>query len=492
MNPDINTENLKLLFGIKVKAYRNQIKLSLQALSKRTGIAVSYLSEIESGKKYPKPEKLIRLAKGLGVSYDALVSLQTDKSLHPFVDLINSDLIQQFPFHLFGIAASDIIGLFKNNPDHAHAFLQTFLQITRAYDLSLDNFLFAALRTYLKQHKNYFPDLETSAGEFANHHGIVHKTIGYDVLKSLLEKEYGYRIDESILVSHSNLSQFRSVLLNEKHLAVNSQLLPSQKAFILARELGFIWCKATERPVTSSWLQVESFDQLINNFKASYFGGALLLNQDQLTVDLKHLFAQPIWQNASFSSLLEQYQVTPEMLLYRISQILPGVLGIDQIFYFRFTHTSDLKRVKLTKELNMTQTLLTYGLGVNEHYCRRMIPLQFLNQLRHDRSGIITGLQTIEFVNSKNRFLLLSMARPLSLSDQRGSAMAIGIKLDKTSLPHIHFIDDPDIPFTQVSETCERCALTNCVERVVSASFIKRSNRIEKRKAALNQLIETS
>ena len=49
-----------------------------------------------------------------------------------FGQLLAGDL--EVPFHLFGISASDILGLFKNNPENAHAFLQTFMQIGRAYD----------------------------------------------------------------------------------------------------------------------------------------------------------------------------------------------------------------------------------------------------------------------------------------------------------------------------------------------------------------------
>jgi transcriptional regulator with XRE-family HTH domain len=184
----MNERNLKIIFGIKIKSYRTHLGLSLQELSKKTGMAVSYLSEIESGKKYPKPEKLIRLAQALEVDYDTLVSTKVSKNLDPFAALINSDLIKQFPFHLFGISASDILGLFKNNPEHAHAFLQTFLQISRAYDMSLDNFLFAALRTYVRQCKNYFPDLENLAKQYAHQQEIDSLTPSFIQLKRFFRK----------------------------------------------------------------------------------------------------------------------------------------------------------------------------------------------------------------------------------------------------------------------------------------------------------------
>lgn len=488
MNNPIDTENLKLLFGIKIKSYRTDQGFSLQALSKKSGLAVSYLSEIESGKKYPKPEKMIALAKALNVDYDALVSIRSDKKLDPFAALINSELLRQFPFHLFGITSADIVGLFKNNAAHANDFLQTFLQISRVYDLSLENFLFAALRTYLRQHKNYFPDLEKKAAAFADRHGMSRKKLTYCRLKALLEKEYNYLIDETALADHPELKGFRSVFQGEGRLAINSRLMDMQKAFIIARELGFAELKIQKRPASSSWIKVQSFEELVNNFKASYFGGALLLDQHRLAQDIKKIFNQEKWDKDNFSNLLEKYQVTPEMLLYRFSQILPGLLGIDRIFYFRFVHTPDLYSAMLTKELNMTQTLHIYGLGLNEHYCRRMIPMQFLKLLQQGNTHILSGVQIIRYTESQDRFLLLSMARPLALSEKRGSAIAIGIKLDLKSEPFIRFIKDNQIPFAEVSETCERCPLKDCSQRVVTAEIINHRLHLKKSEDALKNL----
>ena len=291
----MNTENLKIIFGIKIKSFRTEKGLSLRELSKKAGIAVSYLSEIESGKKYPKPTKLISLARALGIEYDALVSLKVDKSLDPFTALINSELIKQFPFHLFGISAADILGLFKNDPESAHAFLQTFLQISRAYDMSLENFLFAALRTFQRNHNNYFPELEKLASQYALQNGIDSNTTTFGQLRKILEERYGYRISDSELSDHPVLSFFRSVYRGQGELVINGRLLASQKTFILAREIGFLELGVKERPLTSSWIKVQSFEQLVNNFKASYFAGALLIEQDRFAKELKTFFKQKEW-----------------------------------------------------------------------------------------------------------------------------------------------------------------------------------------------------
>ncbi|MBM9606589.1 helix-turn-helix transcriptional regulator [Desulfopila inferna] len=485
-----SSENLKIIFGIKIKTFRTEQGLSLQTLSRKSGIALSYLSEIESGKKYPKPEKLIDLAQALGVDYDELVSLKVDKSLDPFTALIDSELIKQFPFHLFGISARDILGLFKNDPENAHSFLQTFLQISRAYDMSVETFLFAALRTFQRLHNNYFPDLEKLAGDFSKQNELSSNTSSFAQIKKILEEKHKYHVEENGFSDHPALKGFRSILRGERHLSINSRLLPAQKAFIIARELGFLELGITDRPQTSSWIEVKSFDQLVNNFKASYFAGALLIEKESFTRDVKKLLSKSTWDDKAITALLDCYKATPEMLLYRMSQLLPGVFGLDAIFYLRFTNSKDRFSVKLTKELNMTDTLVPYGLGISEHYCRRWLPLRLLKKVRQDGLSITTGVQKIHFVNSGTKFLLLSLARPLSLARERGSAIVIGFKIDKNSRKHIKFLDDPAIVEEDVGETCERCPLTDCSERVVEASIISRQDRSTRRESALQQFLD--
>jgi predicted transcriptional regulator len=413
-----------------------------------------------------------------------------DKDLDPFAALINSDLVRQFPFHLFGISASDILGLFKNNPDHAHAFLQTFLQISRAYDMSLENFLFAALRTYVRLCNNYFPDLEQMAKRYSHGLKLGSKTPSFNQLKTILQENHGYTVEETELTEHPDLNCFRSILREKGVLSINGKLLPSQKAFVLAREIGFLELEIKERPLTSSWIKVQSFDQLVNNFKASYFAGALLLQQDRMEGDVKRLLELREWNGESFLQFLDRYQATPEMLLHRMSQLFPGVFGLTKVFYFRFVDATDHTSTILTKELNMTDTLISYGLGINEHHCRRLLPLRLLKKLRHHMEPLAVGAQKIEFVKSGDSFLLLSMARPLSLSKTRGSAIALGIKIDKNSKSAIRFIDDPGIGIEKISESCERCPLTDCNERVVEASLLSKQNALEKRETALQKFIE--
>lgn len=56
-----------------VRAFRDHHGLSLRDLAERAGISLSYLSEIEHGRKPESVATLTRIAEALGTTLDALV-----------------------------------------------------------------------------------------------------------------------------------------------------------------------------------------------------------------------------------------------------------------------------------------------------------------------------------------------------------------------------------------------------------------------------------
>ena len=55
---------------MKLRQFREQAGLSLTDLGVRVRLSTSYLTEIEHGKKYPKAEKIARMAAALGREQD--------------------------------------------------------------------------------------------------------------------------------------------------------------------------------------------------------------------------------------------------------------------------------------------------------------------------------------------------------------------------------------------------------------------------------------
>ena len=63
---------VRLIFGLKLRELRQERNLSPAELARVCDVSVSYLNEIEKGKKYPKADKILSLSKALGVRYDQL------------------------------------------------------------------------------------------------------------------------------------------------------------------------------------------------------------------------------------------------------------------------------------------------------------------------------------------------------------------------------------------------------------------------------------
>ena len=71
-----------------VAAFRNHASITLRDLSERTGVAESYLSEIERGLKPGSAATLSRIATALGTTIDSLV-MQTNASVAPEIYFID-------------------------------------------------------------------------------------------------------------------------------------------------------------------------------------------------------------------------------------------------------------------------------------------------------------------------------------------------------------------------------------------------------------------
>jgi XRE family transcriptional regulator, fatty acid utilization regulator len=495
----VNADSLRIILGMKLRSLRQEKRLPLRDVAARAGVSVSYLSEIEAGKKYPKPEKLLDLADALGVSFDALVSQQVEPALDPIKSALSSPFAQEFPFRLFGIEPSVLLGLMSDAPEKAGALLRALVEVARTYDVRVEHFLFAALRSYQQLHGNYFPDLEEAAAAYRSACGLTNvDRIDSGLLRHVLENDFGYEIDEHALPSHPDLSEFRSVFVpgRRPRLHVNGRLLPEQKAFIFAREIGYEVLGLGERVLTSSWLKVESFEQVLNNFRASYFGGALLMDRGAVLSELADRFAEPRWHPAGLLASMRRFGVTPEMYFYRLTELIPQVFGLSQLYFMRFHHEVRSDSFWLTKVLNMSQVPVPHGIRPDEHYCRRWPGLRLLAGMdaAPTAEAPLVAAQRSHFLNDDADFFVVTVARPLALSAGTNTAVSLGFLMDDAFRQTVRFAGDPDVPRIVVNLTCERCPLTpdECTVRAAPPVILRREHTLARREAALAELLLAS
>ncbi len=494
-------ENVRVIFGMKLRRFREQLGYTLKTLAQRTGLSPSYLTEIEKGKKYPKAEKILRLAKALDLSFDDLVSLKLEHQLNPLTGLLDSPLMQQFPFQLFGIAPRDVIDLVTRSPNEASALIRTLGEIATSYDMRVEHFFYAALRSYQEAHQNHFAELEDAADAFAAEQGWdCTQPLAEGLLRGVLTDIYGYVLDDRTLDDYPKLQGFRSVLAasDPPRLLLNSKLMPAQKAFVLGREIGYRYLDLRDRAATSSPSEVRSFAQVLNDFKASVFSGALLMPRTQLTADLERFFARLLWNEAAFTTLLTRYNATPEMFFYRLSELIPTFLQLPQLHFLRLHSEVGSQRYDLTKHLNMSQLPLPHGLGLHEHYCRRWLSVRVLRELeeRQQHGGgqvqaPAVGVQRSHFVGDETEYFCMSLARPLVLTPTTNTSVTLGFRVDDDFKKRARFWDDPAIPSVEINETCERCPLSEmaCSDRAVAAAFYECEQAIASRNETLDALL---
>ena len=484
------TQQQRIVLGLKVRQFRQERGWNFEELGKQTGISVSYLNEIEKGKKYPQPKNLQKLADALGITPEFLASSELTKQYAPIGDLLQSNFLNELPLDLFGIEVQQIVEIIARAPDRVNAFISALLEIARNYSLRDENFFFAALRAYQELHMNYLPDIEQAADAFVQLHRLPENGgVPAQLLAELLITEFNYTIDDDGLDLYPEMKSMRAVYNPKKrHLLLNSRLNERQRAFQLAKELGFNVLQLKERPLASTMLRIRSFEEVLNNYKAAYFAVALLVNRHAFVQDLRGFFHLPAWDEQYLLNVMEKYQASPEVLFQRFN-VLSLDFDLHKVFFLRFIHDLDKDKFDIDKELHLNRRHQPHASGLDEHYCRRWLSITLLNELHSyqlrsgDHSRPRSGVQRALFKDSQEEYLCFAVAKPGYPTVNRNVSVTLGILLDDQAKQVIRFWDDPAIPRHTVNVTCERCSITDCTDRAVPASALEK-------RAARRQMVD--
>jgi len=490
------TENdsIRLIFGLKVKSLRQEKGLSYQQLADKAGLSLSYVHDIETGKKFPKADKILSLAKTLGVDYDYLVSLRASKKLQPIIDLINSDFINAIPWEHFGLTPAALLDLFTNTPDKVTAFISTLLKISRSYQLSKESFYKSALRSYQDLHDNYFEEIEEAVEQFRIRYDLQEQVpVAADKLESILQL-MGIRVNKKKMGGLEALSKLRSYYsIANKTLFLNKGLSHAQEKFLIARELGFQFLSLPDRPFETVNTHSLSFDTMLNNFKASYFAVALLMPEGHFIEDIKRVINQSKWNGKAWMDMVSAYDVTPEMMMQRLTNLLPRHFGIENLFFLRMNGKGGNSRFEITKELHLSQLHNPYANAIQEHYCHRWIAIKSIGHaaelVKHKKyRGPVIEAQISQYWQTHNKYLCIAIAKPLTKDSQEMVSVTIGLLIDQNLLHTMPFVNDPTIPVITVHTTCERCGIMDCRERAAQPTVINEMENERKKNEALQLL----
>lgn len=492
----VKEENIRLIFGLKLRQLRQEKNLSLAALSKMAGMSASYLNEIEKGKKYPKTEKVLEMAEALKVPYDELVSLKLTRNLAPLNDLLTSHLITDLPLNIFGFDLGKMVEWLYDSPAKIGAFISTIIEIARNYDQQKGEFYFKALRSYQEINDNYFPDLEEGVEEFIKHYKInTDDPIDYENILSILCDDLNFKVEEFSLEDYPELESSRYVYIpgSKPQLLLNPRLNTPQRLFVVGRELAFNMLEIKDRPHYSMLLQVESFDHVLNNFRAAYCAMSLAIGKEHIITDLEEMFKQEHWDEKMLLHLLKRYRVSPELLFSRMAGILPQHFGLTELCYMRFQNKTSDSLIRLTKQIHIGGLQDSHTDGIYEHHCRRWIPVQLLEKMQEQQNAnikepIMTAIQRSQYIDSDNEYLCFAVVRPMAPTPNLNAVSVLSLKINSALKKKIKFWNDSSIPQVEVNNVCENCSWMECPERLAPPASILANEKKEQIHDALNRL----
>lgn len=492
-----NSDIVKLVFGLKIQHLRKEADLSYQQLSERTGLAVSYLHSIEKGKKYPKADKILSLAEALSTDYNYLVSLEPNKRLRPIVELLQSDFLKIFPLETFGIATSKLLELLVQAPEKVNAFISTVLKITRNFNMQGEDFYKSALRSFQDLHDNYFPHLEAAANDLRGEENQqLDAHVSIEQLEQWLTQRHGIQVDRVYLSTHDTLRSLRSVYAPEQrtlYLGPNQDV--AQERFLLAKELGFQFLELSERPYETRMLEVTTFEHLLANFYASYFAVALLMPEARVIGVLTEMQSWTSWQSEKMQGWLDEFELSAEMLLQRLANILPTHFDVKKLFFLRFYTGAERQKFIVTKEMHLSELHNPYANQLDEHYCRRWISISLIRRLSTSTEQTqkpIVGAQISRYWNSPNAYFCMTFAKPTRSNPEHSSSVTLGLLVNDNLLKLFPFLSDHQLLTKDVHTTCERCPIQDCEARANAPVFWLRKQRRAAVKKSLSQLQQSA
>ncbi len=497
MEKNNKQSNIKIIFGLKVRQLRLEKEMSFGDLSELSGMSVSYLNEIEKGKKYPKEDKIQTLATALGTSYEELVSLELTGGLAPVGELLKSNFLNELPLDLFGIELSKVVEIIASAPIRVGAFISTLVEMARNYALLEENFYLGAMRSYQELRYNYFEEIEETVLKFVEKHELPgNGPVNLEALVSILKTYYKCEIVDDGLSGFPELQNLPAVFVPKKNkLLLNGELSENEIIFQLGKELGYKALSLKDRTNRISLLRVNSFEEVLSHFKAEYFSSALLISRDTFVKDMEIFFRKKRWNGEAFLGIMNKYNASPEMFFQRLTSIAPQFFGLQELFFLKVIHEPETNLFDVENELHLSHQHHPHSNGLQEHYCRRWLSLSLLKDLNDLQNvgkyvGTIVGAQRSRYYGTDDEYLCLTLARSASPVPGQNVSVTIGLLINEKLKEKIRFVDDPSITFREVNKTCERCAITDCSDRAAQATVIERRQQRRALQASLKKIME--
>ena len=102
----------------------------------------------------------------------------------------------------------------------------------------------------------------------------------------------------------------------------------------------------------------------------------------------------------------------------------------------------------------------------------------------------IAEIQRSVFNDTKNEFISISLAKRSTLLENSNYSVTLGFLVNDEIKNKIAFLNDPGIKTKIVNNTCERCGVKDCYERIAKPLILENKMRLEKLSENLQNIIE--
>ena len=84
--------NLKIKLGQRIKSLRKNLNITQETLAELINMDITSLSKIETGRNYPQPETIEKIANALNVDISQLFSFQELNTKEDYISAIHKNL----------------------------------------------------------------------------------------------------------------------------------------------------------------------------------------------------------------------------------------------------------------------------------------------------------------------------------------------------------------------------------------------------------------
>jgi hypothetical protein len=182
------------------------------------------------------------------------------------------------------------------------------------------------------------------------------------------------------------------------------------------------------------------------------------------------------------------------MFFQRLTNLLPKFFNTQNIFFLRINNQPGSEKFLLTKELHLYKPQRPYGQEINEHYCRRWLALSILKELYAKQRAnpqfneTLVGIQRSRYIGTTDEYLVLTLAKSGHPTPNMNISVSIGILINQETKDLIRWVEDEGIQRREVNQTCQRCAISDCNERIAAPLIIEKENRAKRIQEILNSL----